>query len=270
MFTPAKIGLLLRRRRGCRYQQAMSDHAERELWRRFKDDHDLTAREALARQYLPYATRLMRQYQRKLPAHVDPDLLESAANAGLARAIQLFEPERGKKFSVFSYQVIRGAMIDAIRDGEPHSRKVIARLKREQAAAEMLAVAGRPAHDAAVQAMLGGAATTPQWRHHQLRSLSYIMGKSQDTGKEFTLGDLLAAAATPDDGHDRDEKIRTALRGLAFEEQILLYALYWKQATMAQIATVLGLSESRISQLHAALIERLRERGRERLIENLT
>lgn len=237
---------------------------ETTLWRSLRGG-DTAAGDVLAQRYQPLVAKMTGRFAKKLPPFIDRDLVSSAVQAGLLRAMQLFDPELGKSFPSFAFKFMQGRVWDALRNHEPNGRRAVAVYQQREKIAQEMAAAGNPHHDSAIHAMLGTREKTAT-TFRKTRSLQFVFSTDNTTGREVTLGDLLADAGADVSLHDRDEAIRSALAGLSFDDQILLYCKYWKGATLKNIAAIFGLSESRISQLHAALIERLRERGRERMV----
>src|SRR5258708_38682685 len=103
----------------------------RDLWRRYKDDGDRTARERLVVAYSPLVKFVAGRLGAGLPSHVDDADLISYGLMGLIGAIERFEPERGIKFETFAMTRIRGAIIDELRSLawvprslRPHAREI--------------------------------------------------------------------------------------------------------------------------------------------------
>lgn len=225
------------------------------LWARYKQHGELVARDELAERYQWLVEKRMLAKLSKLPGFVDRDMLSSAAQYGLHQALEGFDPTAGYKFSTFARRRIDGQMADDLRAWEPNSRKTVADERRRSEAAEEIAKrGGRPTDEQIAQAVGSG------WRKVDTKSLSRELFEN-DAGRAITLGDWFGS-------QDAEQTFRL-LDGLTMVQQVLLYCYYWRGSTMKQIGAALGLSESRVSQLHSQTCKELRRRGRDTILERL-
>jgi RNA polymerase sigma factor for flagellar operon FliA len=205
---------------------------------------------------------------RKLPAQVSYDEICSAAFDGLIEAIEAYDPERKAKFETFCQQRISGAVMDWLRSLDPQSRTVRTFEKQRLLAKESL---GADREFSPTQAELAKRLDMTIDRYDYLCRLSQL-------GKEIHF----SALEPPDDnrhqgashGWDvRDTRTEDPAasvsrelltdhltRGLPREERLVLTLYYFEGMTMAEIGSVLSLSESRVSQIHKDILVRLRHR----------
>jgi RNA polymerase sigma factor FliA len=249
------------------------------LWKKFLKSRSDEYRNKLVEHYAPLVHIQAARLSRKLPAQIGYEEICSAGYDGLIEAVQGYDPERKAKFETFCQQRIIGAVMDWLRSLDPQSRTVRTFEKRRLNVREMLdAELGRPPMHDEVARRMG----ISQDRYDQLSRISQL-------GREVHF-----SAMDPRNGSDSrgrsserawdvgdDEQIdpsarmsRTMLtefitRGLSREERLVLILYYYEDLTMAEIGTVLDLSESRVSQIHKDVIFRLRNRFKGRLEEEL-
>jgi RNA polymerase sigma factor FliA len=225
-------------------------------------------RQDYARQYQPLVRRLAHQMIARLPANVELDDMIQAGMMGLMDAAQRFEESQGVQFEVYATSRIRGAMLDELRanDWLPRSarksqrdienaiHRLEGRLKRPPSEAEIAKELELSVAD--YQDMLNDA------RGAQLIYFEDIGGSSDD--EESYLERHVA-----DEGSDpgdilKDKRFRTALVasiGELPEREKLLMAMYYEQdMNLREIGAVMGVTESRVCQLHSQAVARLRSK----------
>jgi RNA polymerase sigma factor for flagellar operon FliA len=221
-------------------------------------------------QYLPLVKRLAGRLAMSLPPHVDEDDLIGYGVFGLLDAIERFDASRGAKLETYASLRIRGAMIDGLRamDWVPHSARH--RIKEVQDAFMTLEnQLGRTASPEDVAGFL-------KMNRKELESV-LIQGQMLMLASfnELTIGNDGDHCGTPLDFLmdldaqeafrviEREEQYRIlneALAKLPEKEKLVLAFYYQEELTLKEIAAILKLSESRISQLHSQAILRLRGR----------
>jgi RNA polymerase sigma factor for flagellar operon FliA len=238
------------------------------LWRRYQRRPTEALRNQLAERYLPLVEYHVARLGRQLPPHVDLDDLAAAGAIGLLQAIEGFDPERGYKFATYAALRIRGAALDELRAQDHLSRKVRERATRLAKAARACEVRlGRPPSPDEVAADLGlslvefaelarQARTPGQVSLHAPR---YDAVEDKCVDYRETVSDPLAGLPTR--GHERREAWEALTRGCNQRERLLLIGLYQLGQTMRVVGRTLGLSESRVSQMHSQVLARLREAG---------
>ena len=214
---------------------------------------------------LPFVEQLARRVAATMPHSIDiGDLIQDGV-IGLIDAAHRFDESRGIKFETFAERRIRGAMIDALRkDAWPRG---VRRQRRElEAAREQLrrelgcepSLADLAAKMGSDEKRLGRTIV----RIHAIESTSPLA--SGDKVDESTLPAALVPSEPeqPDTAYEKGEtkeRIRLAIESLPAREQKVIGLYYYKEATMKEIGAEIGVNESRVSQLHARAIRRLRD-----------
>ena len=211
------------------------------------------------RKYSPLVRRLAHHMIAKLPPSVELDDLIQVGMIGLTEAIARFEPSQGVQFETFASQRIRGAMIDELREGDWMSRGSRKSQKDiEQAVHRLQQKLHRPPMESEIAKELGMSLADYQHllakvRGSQLVYLEDISGHGDD---EADPSSLL-----------QDQRMRMALveaiKNLPEREQQIMSMYYEHDMNLKEIAAVLGVTESRICQLHSQSIARLRTKLRE-------
>lgn len=239
------------------------DVADQSLWRRLRDG-DRSARAELVERHIGLATRLARRTKLKVPAHVDFEDLFSDACVGLMGAIDRFDVDAGYSFGAFATPRISGAINDGLRTRDTMPRGAHARLRaleiREEALSQKL---GRSPTRAEIAA-LPGLSTSELEALDQLRirraGVSLDAPVSEDNAD---WGGLIGDDAfTPDERAERQsatEVLLSAVMDLPERERMVILWRFFDEQTQASIAPRLGVTESRICQLQAAALKRLRE-----------
>ncbi|KZY97304.1 RNA polymerase sigma factor FliA, partial [Oleibacter sp. HI0075] len=182
---------------------------------------------------------------------------------GLLEAARKYDGGKGASFETYAGIRIRGAMLDEIRKGDWAPRSVHRNARRIQDAIKQVeAVKGRDADDSEVAAVLG----ISQDEYHQIL-------KDSAGCRLFSYEELLENDSSPDlmddstpgpgKGMERDafrRQLGEAISGLPEREQLVLALYYDEELNLKEIGAVLGVSESRVSQLHSQATHRLRAR----------
>lgn len=233
----------------------------------FKKPKSTDARNRLVEHYLPMVKHVAWKHFCRLPDTVELDDLISAGSIGLMDAIRAFKPELGFQFETYAPRRISGAVMDYVRDNDPAPRLARQRQKRVQRGrqdAEQLL--GRTVNDSEVAARMG---ITPE-EYGKLQaeasipdtlSLQATILKHGRNRKEVHLMDMLEnpTDAVPGMTVHRRDVLRTVTRGLSKPERLIIILYYFEEMTMKEIGKTLDLSESRVSQVHTAIVKRLRE-----------
>ena len=222
-------------------------------------------RNALINETLPLIKHIAHRVATRLPSNVEIRDLINAGVLGLLDAIEKFEPERNVKFKTYAEVRIRGAILDSLRnlDWAPRSlRKKSKDLERTYA--DLTQKLGRPATDEEVSKAMGENIEDFHALLDQLHGLTIgsfeNMNDSDDTENFINY--------YPDDGSNNpyakfESNELTALLAEAVEdlpdkEKLVLSLYYYEEFTMKEIGTLLGVNESRVSQLHTKATLRLR------------
>lgn len=217
---------------------------------------------ALVMEYAPLVKRIAHHLAARLPQTLEVDDLMQAGMIGLLEAARKFDPENGASFETFAGIRIRGAMIDQVRpcDWTPRS---VHRKGREMADAvrRIEHREGRPARDAEVMEALG---LDVEGYHQTLRDVASSRMLSYDeicpTGDEHPAG-MPVASERPDQRvteTDFRAALARAIGELSEREQQVLSLYYDEELNLREIGEVLGVTESRICQIHSKCVVRLR------------
>ena len=226
------------------------------VWTDFQRTRDPALRNRLVVQYSPLVKYVAGRLRARLPESVDFADLVSDGIIGLMGAIERFDPSRGLTFQTFAVPRIRGAMVDALRglDWVPRSvREKVRQIEEAQRALE--ARLGRIPDDPEIAAELGITVSA-------LRELyAKVAFTSVGTMEDLELADDLSAAATQEIEDDQAKATLLRVVGeLPERDQVIIALYYFEGFTLAEIGRVLGVTESRVSQLHSRATMVLRRR----------
>ena len=237
------------------------------LWQDFANGSQ-TARDQLLTEHLGLVHHVARQLSRTLAVKADFDELVSAGTMGLMTALEGFDASRGLAFSTFAAPRIRGAILDELRR-QDHVPRSIRRKTRDISAAResLMRVLGRAPEDRELADHLEVDVDT-LWRwqsevegavHIPLDRTAGDRDSTTPTPAEFLSGDT-------DEGVDerlsREQEVtllRDAILGLKDQERTVLSLYYFEELKLHEIAEILGLTESRVSQIRSKALIRLRE-----------
>jgi RNA polymerase sigma factor FliA len=227
-------------------------------------------RDAQLRKYSPLVRRLAHHMIAKLPPSVEVDDLIQVGMIGLTEAIARFEPTQGVQFETFASQRIRGAMIDELREGDWMSRGSRKSQKDiEQAVSRLQQKLHRAPLESEIAVELGMKLDDYQHmlakvRGTQLVYLEDIGGHGEDEGSflDRNLGDEEAEPSARLQDQRMRQALVAAIKVLPDREQKIMSMYYEHDMNLKEIAAVLGVTESRICQLHSQSIARLRAKLR--------
>jgi RNA polymerase sigma factor for flagellar operon FliA len=224
---------------------------------------------SMLKQYSPLVRRLAHQMIAKLPANVELDDLIQVGMIGLVDALSRFEVSQGVQFETFATQRIRGAMIDELREGDWLSRGSRKSQKDiEHAVHRLEQRLGRVPHESEIAAELGMPLADYQSLLSRVRGtqLVYLEDMSGDEDDDSFLDRHVADAEADPVNLLKDQRLRTALvtaiESLPEREQYIMGMYYEHDMNLKEIAAVLGVTESRVCQLHSQAIARLRTKMR--------
>ncbi|CAM5793062.1 FliA/WhiG family RNA polymerase sigma factor [Cellulomonas persica] len=241
-----------------------------ELWTAYKATGERRHRDALILHYASLVTAVAGRVGMRLPATVEQADLVSYGMFGLIDAIEKYQLDRSVKFESYASSRIRGAIIDELRamDWVPRSVRTKAR-SLDRAYAELEATLHRAPTEAELAARLGVPVTElravcSQLSTSNLAALDELLG-GEDRAGGVSLGDtlcddrILDPAGTLADA-ETAHLLSRAIEQLGERERIVVVLYYYEGMTLAEIGRVLGVTESRISQMHTAAMTRLRTR----------
>ena len=241
------------------------------LWREFKETHDEASRERLILHYSPLVKYVAGRVSVGLPATIEQADLVSYGIFGLIDAIEKFDLERGIKFETYAINRIRGAIIDELRaiDWIPRSVRFKAR-EVERALSELGSRLQRPPSDAELAEELAVSLDDLQEMLNQINLVSVValdelLSVGGEKGESVSLVDTLAdaRAADPEMSFESEETrhiLASAINVLPERERLVITLYYYEGLTLAQIGGVLGVTESRVCQMHTKAVLQLRNK----------
>ncbi len=241
------------------------------LWATYKDTGERQYRDRLILHSAPLVKYVAGRVRSGLPNNVESSDLVSYGMFGLIDAIDKFELDRKIKFETYAINRIRGAIIDELRslDWVPRSVRSKAR-DFERAHAEFEVQFKRAPSEAELAQRMGItraelAKLMSQVSFTNVVALDDITHGGADRGDKMTLGDLLEDPRAPDpetEYETEEMKILLAeqIAELPEREKVVLTLYYYERLTLAEIGSVLGVTESRVSQIHSKSLLDLRLR----------
>jgi RNA polymerase sigma factor FliA len=242
----------------------------RSLWVEYRRTKDKQLRDRLILTYAPLVKYVAGRLGSGLPAHVDDDDLVSYGLLGLIGAIERFDPDREIKFETYALGRIKGAIIDELRSLDWVPRSVRARAREiERAIAELESKLGRAPTDEEISAKLGVseedfAEDLMEISRTSIAALDELWTVSAG-GDQVALIDTIEDPAGPSpttalDATELREAMADAIARLPEREKLVVTLYYYEELTLREIGEVLGVTESRVSQLHTKAILRLKAR----------
>ena len=230
-----------------------------ELWTAYRAAPTRPTRDRLLLHYAPLVRTVAHRVAAGLPAYVDVSDLVQIGYFGLLAAIERFDPERGLRFETYAAQRIRGAILDDLRAQDWVPRTVRGRVRDRARASEQLQTRlRRTATDDEVAAELG--ITVEDLRaHREPVQLVSVEALDEQGGNVADL--VTAEAADPGELLDARETVamlRAAVLLLEERDRAVIRLYYAENRTLADIGRALGVTESRVCQLHSRAVLRLR------------
>ncbi len=243
----------------------------RDMWRRYKGTGDEQARERLVVAYAPLVKYVAGRMASGLPSHVEEGDLISYGLIGLINAIERFELEREIKFETYAITRIKGAIIDELRAQDWVPRSVRARAREIERANQKLEhkLQRAPTDDemaAELEMDVGDFQDALlQISNSSIAALDELWSVGDASGDQVSLLDTLQDENAPDpsavmDQTDLRDRVAEAISRLPEREKLVIALYYYENLTLREIGEVLGVTESRVSQLHTKAVLRLRGR----------
>jgi RNA polymerase sigma factor for flagellar operon FliA len=240
------------------------------IWEEYQRTRDLSLRNRLVLTYVPLVKHVVYKKLRELPASCEAEDLISCGIESLIGALDLYEPEKGAGLEPYLWTRIHGAVLDELRrrDWVPRSLR---RLERELKRARESFIAAHdraPTHDE-LAAMLSLSSRELRDKEHELANADLTSLSSMVATEGESAIELVDTLGSDDETTDPEhmaaraevrQRFRRAFEALPEREREVAILLYVKNLTLREIGDVLGVSESRVSQIHGKLKQRIRER----------
>jgi RNA polymerase sigma factor FliA len=241
------------------------------LWNNYKRTGDKALRDRLILTYAPLVKYVAGRLGSGLPAHVEDDDLVSYGLLGLIGAIERFDPERDIKFETYAIARIKGAIIDELRSMDWVPRSVRARARDiERAIADLERKLMRAPNDDEIASKLGVSEeelgdSLLEISRSSIAALDELWVGPSGTGDAVSLIDTIEDPQAPQPTQamaqtELREALSESIARLPEREKLVVTLYYYEELTLREIGEVLGVTESRVSQLHTKAILRLKAR----------
>ncbi|MGH2732430.1 MAG: RNA polymerase sigma factor WhiG [Actinomycetota bacterium] len=241
------------------------------LWEEYKRDGSPQARDKLILHYAPLVKYVAGRVSTGLPANIEQSDLVSYGIFGLIDAIAKFEPGRGNKFETYAISRIKGAIIDELRaiDWVPRSVRFKAR-EVEKAIARLEHDLSRAPTDAEIAHLMKISVAELRSLYQQISFVSVValdelMSVGGEKGDKLPLIDTLQDPGGADpviafESEETRKLLADAINRLPEREKVVITLYYYEGLTLSEIGQVLGVTESRICQMHTKAVLQLRSR----------
>ncbi|HOM96847.1 MAG: FliA/WhiG family RNA polymerase sigma factor [Acetomicrobium sp.] len=235
-----------------------------EIWRKYVSTHSDELKEEIVRIYLPLVRYVVGRMSVVIPTGLSQDDLLSFGVMGLLDAIDRYDPYRGVSFNTFAFPRIRGAILDELRRYDWFSRSAREKIQRLEKAINELNKQGIKVDDE--ELMIKLEMDEKELKEiYELMSRSYVVSLDEviflEDG-EVERGSLVSDnAPTPEEfteSNEECERLKGALEKLPEKEKLVLSLYYYEGLTFKEIGEVIGVTESRISQIHGKALSVLR------------
>ncbi|PWW06421.1 RNA polymerase sigma-28 (SigD/FliA/WhiG) subunit [Paenibacillus cellulosilyticus] len=249
-----------------------------EKWRKWKTEKDIEAKKQLIEQYLPLVDYVKSRMAIGLPKTVSKDDLYSNGVMGLIDAIEKFDYERGLQFETYASWRIRGSIIDGLRQGDWVPRSVRDKAKRIEEAYQLLEQKYlRSVSDAEISSYLNVSENeyNVMLQEIAVTTICSLEDPIREEESETRLSLLIDEKAKNPDYKVHEfylkESLMKGIERLTPKERTVVSLFYYEELSLSEIAEVMSLSPSRISQLHSKAILRLRGalgKNKDQLLQN--
>lgn len=237
----------------------MDEHEE--LWKRYRAG-DREAYEALAEAYLPLVKVTVGRAAMNIPSYISREELCSAGAMGLISAIERYDPSRAAKFTTYAITRIRGAILDELRSHDLLGRVTRERVSRIRNAENELHNSGGKLTPEVIAVEAG--LTIKEYWDAELGALAAkqisLSGPVEDG--EHSLADLIVQREDDSLGSSLEiEEIMQVVEEMLTEKEKTIVVLYYTESlTLKEVGEIIKVSESRVSQIHTAMVTRIRKK----------
>jgi RNA polymerase sigma factor for flagellar operon FliA len=238
-----------------------------QIWFDYKSDpSNYELRNALIERYMPIVRRRAERIRAKLPNEIELDDLISAGSFGLIDAVSAYDPGRGVKFETFCIPRVQGSMLDELRSLDWAPRMVRSKATKLNEAYKVLEgkYGRRPSEEELAEFLeqpLDEVRKTIVDSHRVNVASLDKKWQDQSGDNDVTEMDVIPdkRGEDPTERLERAELIRVCTKGLSKSERLIIILYYFEELTMKEIGATLDLSESRVSQMHSAIVQRMKK-----------
>lgn len=238
------------------------------LWKKYKTKGDNATRELLLLRYVPLVKGIVGRMMPKYSGYNEYDDLVNCGVIGLIDAVEKYNPNVGVKFETYATTRIRGEIIDHMREQDWAPSSLRKRINDISEAHERLEYEmGRPPSDEEVAKSLG--ITLPQVQKAMAKTHAFNVVNFEDAVSSAYAGgtDIPAEEREMPEAALMDKEMKNALVSVISElpekEKLVISLYYYEELMLKEIAEVLGVSESRVSQIHSKVLEKLKVKLKE-------
>ena len=236
-------------------------------------------REAVIKEYAPMVKYVANRIAMRLPPHVEVDDLISVGVLGLIDAIDKYDSTRGAKFKTYAEFRVRGAILDELRSMDWVPRSVRQKASSMDGVVQKLQnKLGRRPEDDEIAEEMGVSLDELFTALNETKSMPILsledLGIAKESGEQQSLLDCLAGKNDADPQTylrlvELKEIIAKAIDTLPEKERLMISLYYYEELTMKEIGGVLGITESRVSQIHSKAVLRLRNKLKSIIAEEM-
>ena len=236
-------------------------------------------REAVIKEYAPMVKYVANRIAMRLPPHIEVDDLMSVGVLGLIDAIDKYDSSRGAKFKTYAAFRVRGAILDELRSMDWVPRSVRQKASAMDGVIQKLQnKLGRPPEDEEIAESMGINLDELFTMLNETKSMPILsledLGIAKESGEQQSLLDCLAGKGDADPQtqlrlNELKGIIAKAIDTLPEKERLMISLYYYEELTMKEIGEVLGITESRVSQIHSKAVFRLRNKLKSIIAEEM-
>ncbi|AEM74500.1 FliA/WhiG family RNA polymerase sigma factor [Caldicellulosiruptor acetigenus] len=232
------------------------------LWEKFIKTKDPKIKEQLIIKYMPLVKLVAGRMAIYFGGNVEYDDLVSYGSIGLLDAIEKFDSQKGVKFETYAYTRIKGAIIDCVRSQDFLPRSIRQKAKEIEKAYVEIEREGKTPTDQEVAKRVGISVNELQKLKERISSGMIIsLDSFLEQNYESKIGGLEDFVSQPEhfiENEELKEVLRQQIENLMENERMVIVLYYYEELSIKEIAKVLGVSESRVSQLHTRALLKLK------------
>ncbi len=243
----------------------LSERPIDQVWREYRATPTTEVRNFLIARHLELVAYAAERLHKRLPSEVEINDLKSAGAFGLMDAVDSFDPERGVKFETYCTQRIRGAMFDELRSMDWVPRLVRSRTAKVDKVRKSIEMeTGRRATEDEVASRLNVSGDEFEKLQKDSRPISMVSLTRKcfetDSSKDVREIDVVedGRQENPLQAVQKQDLQALITKGLSRSERLIVILYYYEEMTMKEIGATLDLSESRVSQMHSSILQRLK------------